>query len=82
MYYIRAALGKCHNTGVNEGFEAWRQFEMERESKLRTECVGLLMHVLAYRFRDYIPTKLTAFERTVHDYKKTNPQRPWTTISR
>ena len=24
-----AALDKCHNAGVNEGFEAWRQFVME-----------------------------------------------------
>ena len=35
MYYILvmttagAALDKCHNAGVNEGFEAWRQFVME-----------------------------------------------------
>ena len=35
MYYILvmttagAALDKCHNVGVNEGFEAWRQFVME-----------------------------------------------------
>ena len=34
MYYILvmttagAALDKCHNPGVNEGFEAWRQFVM------------------------------------------------------
>ena len=31
-----AALDKCHNAGVNEGFEAWRQFVMECEPKLRT----------------------------------------------
>ena len=59
-----AALDKCHNAGgVNEGFEAWRQFVMEWEPKLRTRCVGLLMNVLEYRFRDDIPTKLAAFER-------------------
>ena len=75
MYYILvmttagAALGKCHNAGVNEGFEAWRQFVMEWELKLRTRYVGLLMNVLGYRFRDDIPTKLAAFERTVHDYE-------------
>ena len=57
-----AALDKCHNAGVNEGFEAW-------EPKLRTRYVGLLMSVLGYRFRDDIPTKLAAFERTVHDYE-------------
>ena len=73
MYYILvmttagAALDKCHNAGVNEGFEAWRQFVMEWEPKLRTRYVGLLMNVLRYRFRDDIPTKLTAFERTIHD---------------
>ena len=27
------------------------------------------MNVLAYRFRDDIPTKLAAFERPVHDYE-------------
>ena len=27
------------------------------------------MNVLGYRFRDDIPTKLAAFERTVHDYQ-------------
>ena len=27
------------------------------------------MNVLEYRFRDDIPTKLAAFERTVHDYE-------------
>ena len=73
MYYILvmttagAALDKCHNASVNEGFEAWRQFVMEWEPKLRTRYVGLLMNVLGYRFRDDIPTKPAAFERTVHD---------------
>ena len=75
MYYILlmttagAALDKCHNAGVNGGFEAWRQFVMEWEPKLRTRYVGLLMNVLGYRFRDDIPTKLAAFERTIHDYE-------------
>ena len=75
MYYILvmttagAALDKCHNARVNEGFEAWRQFVMEWEPKLRTRYVGLLMNVLGYRFRDDIPTKLAAFERTVHEYE-------------
>ena len=75
MYYILvmptagAALDKCHNAGVNEGFEAWRQFVMEWEPKLPTRYVGLLMNVLEYRFRDDIPTKLASFERTVHDYE-------------
>ena len=62
-----AALDKCHNASVNESFKAWRQFVMEWEPKLRTRYVGLLMNVLVYRFRDDIPTKLAAFERTVHD---------------
>ena len=75
MYYILvmttagAALDKCHNAGVNEWFEAWRQFVMEWEPKLRTRYVRLLMNKLGYRFRDDIPTKLAAFERTVHDYE-------------
>ena len=75
MYYILvmttsgAALDKCHNAAVNEGFEAWRQFVMEWELKLRTRYVGLQMNVLEYRFGDDITTKLAAFERTVHDYE-------------
>ena len=75
MYYILvmttsgAALDKCHNACVNEGFEAWRQFVMEWEPKLRTRYVGLLMNMLVYRIRDDIPTKLAAFERTIHDYE-------------
>ena len=77
-----AALGKCHNAGVNEGFEAWRQFVMEWEPKLRTRFVGLLMNVLGYRFRDDIPNKLAAFERTIHDYENSIRQRPQTTTSR
>ena len=64
-----AALDMCHNAGVNEGFEAWRQFVMEWEPKLRTRYVGLLMNVLGYRFRDDIPTKLAAFEGTVHHFE-------------
>ena len=72
MYHILvmttagAVLDNCHNAGVNEGLEAWRQFVMEWEPKLRTRYV-VLMNVLVYRFRDDIPTKLAAFERTVHD---------------
>ena len=42
---------------------------MEWELKLRTRYVGLIMNVLGYRFQDDIPTKLAAFERTVHDYE-------------
>ena len=73
MYYILvmttagAALDECRDACVNEGFEAWREFVMEWERKLRTRCVGLFVNVLGYRFRDDIPNKLAAFERTVHD---------------
>ena len=42
---------------------------MEREPNLRTRYVGLLMNVLGCRFQDDIPTKLAAFEKTVHDYE-------------
>ena len=73
MYYIllmttaRATIDMCHNASVNEGFVAWRQFVMEWEPMLQTRNVGLLMTVLGYRFRDDTPTKLAAFEKTVHD---------------
>ena len=70
-----AALDKCHNAGVNEAFEAWRQFVMGWEPKLRTRYVGLLMNVLGYRFRDDIPTKLAAFERTVHENQNNKDRR-------
>ena len=55
--------------GVNEGFEAWRQFVMECEPKLRTRYVGLLMNVLGCRFRDNIPTSWRRSRETVHDYE-------------
>ena len=71
-----AALDKCHDAGVNEGFEAWRQFVMEWEPKLRTRYVGLLMNVLVCRFRDDIPTKLAAFERAVHDNENQSTKTP------
>ena len=59
MYYILvmtttgSASVKCHSAGMNEGFEARKQFVMEWEM----EC-GLWMNVLS--------TKLAAFERLVH----------------
>ena len=49
---------------------------MEWEPKLRTRYVGLLMNELGSRFRDDIPTKLAAFERTVHD----NENQPTKTV--
>ena len=60
MYYILvmtttgSASDKCHSAGMNEGFEARKQFVMDSE----TEFVGFLMNVLS--------TKLAAFERLVH----------------
>eukprot|EP00959_Pyramimonas_sp_CCMP1952_P068838 1436668-Pyramimonas_sp.AAC.1 len=54
LYYILVlttsgpALTKCHNAGVNEGFEAWRQFVLEWEPRLRTRFVGLLMQLMSY----------------------------------
>ena len=60
MYYILvmtmtgSASDKCHSAGMNEAFEARKQFVIEWE----TEFVGVLMNVL--------PTKLVAFERLVH----------------
>ena len=39
MTIAGAALDKCHYAGVNEGFEAWRQFVMEWEPKLRARYV-------------------------------------------
>ena len=45
-----SASDKCRSAGMNEGFEARKQFVMEWE----TEFVGLLMNVP--------PTKLAAFE--------------------
>ena len=64
-----AALDKCHHAGVSEGFEAWRQFVMEWEPKLRTRYVGLL-------------TAATTFQpswqhsREPYTTTRTIPQRP------
>ena len=75
LYYILvmttsgSALDKCHNAGVNEGFEAWRQFVLEWEPKLRSRFVGLRMQAMAYKFTGDIPSALAAFERLVRDYE-------------
>ena len=60
LYYILvmtttgSASDRCHSAGMNEGFEARKQFVMEWEMQF----VGLLTKVL-------LP-KLAAFERVVH----------------
>ena len=59
----RISNGQVSQRRRDRRVEAWRQFVMEWEPKL----VGLLMHVLSYRFRDDIPTKLAAFERLMHE---------------
>ncbi|CAK0791790.1 unnamed protein product, partial [Prorocentrum cordatum] len=59
----------CHNAGVNEGFEAWRQFVLEWGPKLRSRFVGLRMQAMAYKFTGDIPSALAAFERLVRDYE-------------
>ena len=75
LYYILvmttsgSALDKCHNAGANEGFEAWRQFVLEWEPKLRSRFVGLRMQAMAYKFTGDIPSGLAAFERLVRDYE-------------
>ncbi len=75
LYYVLvmlssgAALDKCHNAGVNEGFETWRNFVSEYEPRLRTRTVGLLMQVLSYKFSGNVATRLDGFERLVRDYE-------------
>ena len=64
-----AALDKCHNAGVNEGVRGLEAVRDGVEPKLWTRYVGLLVNVLGYTFRDDIPTKPAACERTVHDYE-------------
>ena len=75
LYYVLVmltsgpALDKCHNAGVNEGFEAWRSFAQEYEPKLKSRTVGTLMQVLSFRFDGNVASRLDAFERTIHDYE-------------
>ncbi|CAK0882790.1 unnamed protein product [Prorocentrum cordatum] len=75
LYYIivmaasGSALDKCHNAGVNEAFEAWRQFVLEWEPKLRSRFVGLRMQAMAYKSTGDIPSALEAFERLAWDYE-------------
>jgi hypothetical protein len=75
LYYVLVmlssgpALDKCHNAGVNEGFETWRNFVTEYEPRLRTRTVGLLMQVLSYKFSGNVATRLDGFERLVRDYE-------------
>ena len=59
----RISNGQVSQRRRDRRVEAWRQFVMEWEPKL----VGLLMHVLSYRFRDDIPSKLAAFARLAHE---------------
>ena len=75
LYYVLVmlssgpALDKCHNAGLNEGFETWRNFVTEYEPRLRTRTVGLLMQVLSYKFSGNVATRLDGFERLVRDYE-------------
>eukprot|EP00959_Pyramimonas_sp_CCMP1952_P115651 2417735-Pyramimonas_sp.AAC.1 len=55
-----SALDKCHNAGVKEGFEAWRQFVLEWGLKRRSQFVGLRMQAMVYRFTGDIPSALAA----------------------
>ena len=52
------ALDKCHNAARERGV---------RGQDTVRDGMGAQTNVLEYRFRDDIPTKLAAFERTVHD---------------
>ena len=76
LYYVlvmlvtETALNKCHNAGINEGFESWRQFVLEWEPRLRTRHVGLLMQVLSYQFDGEMSNRLAAFERLTHEYER------------
>jgi len=76
LYYVlvmlvtETALNKCHNAGINEGFERWRQFVLEWEPRLQTRHVGLLMQVLSYQFDGELSNKLAAFERLITEYER------------
>ncbi len=61
------ASDKCHEVGLNEGFEAWRSFAMESEPKLKTRTVGMLMQALNSKFAGNATARLDAFERAIHD---------------
>ena len=70
-----SALDKCHNCGVNEGFEAWRSFAMEYEPKLKTRTVGMLMQVLGFKFGGNVAARLDAFERAIHEYESQSKEK-------
>ena len=75
MYYILPRWTSVTTTGVNEGFEARRQFVMEWELKLRTRFLELLMNVIG---TDSETTFRTSWRRSRDSCTttRTNQQRP------
>ena len=89
MYYILvmttagAALDKCHNAGVNEGFEDWRQAvrdgvgaqASDEVCGIPDECVGVPI-----QRRQFQKSQLRS--REPYTTTRTNQERPKTTTSR
>ena len=69
MLSTDTALDKCHNAGINEGIETWRQFTVEWEPKLMSRYVGLLLQILSFQCDGDMSATLSSFERLVRDYE-------------
>ena len=50
MLSTDTALDTCHNAGINDGLETWRQYTVEWESKLMSRYVGLLLQFISLQF--------------------------------
>ena len=75
MYYILvmttagAALDKCHNARRERRVRGLQTVRDGMGAQTSDEVCGTLDERAGYRFLDNIPTKLAAFERTVHDFE-------------
>ena len=80
LYYLLCmickdkALDKVSNSGVGEGFEAWRSFTLEYQPKLASRWVGLLLNILSFRFTGELTTAVEAFEKQIRAFEQQSKQ--------
>ena len=70
MLLRERALDKLHNSGENEGLEAYRQLYLEYNPRLNSRYVRLLRQILQSKFDGDLVAGLEALERKVREYEK------------
>ena len=76
LYYILVMLcrdkaqDKMNAVGSGEGFEAWRQFIIDWDPKVRTRRVGMMIKILTAKFGGDIPQSLDQFETMIREYEQ------------